>query len=180
VMLESSDAECAYARLLGADAPPIDVLVVDLELQGCSGLELTRRVCRRWPALRVLIFTMHDDGATASQCLRAGAAGFVTKCSAPELLVAALRDVATGEQAVSPDVSARLRRASAQPHSTLSTREFDVLNALLEGLGLDAIARRLSLSEKTVANYQSSIRQKLGVGNSRELWRYAHQQGLGR
>jgi DNA-binding NarL/FixJ family response regulator len=114
------------------------------------------------------------------QCLAAGAAGFVTKSSAPEVLVDAVRRAARGETALSPDVAA-LVAAQAQrrpPHRSLSTREFDILNQLLAGRSVDEIAQTLRLSVKTVANYQTQIRQKLGVGGAVELIRYAREHGL--
>ena len=184
VALEAGDADTAYAALARNERLAVDVLVVDLELPGRSGLEFTRRVRQRWPEAKILVFTMHDDAATVTQCLRAGASGFVTKSSAPEVLVSAVLRVAAGETALSPDVAHHLARRVAgsrpPPHAELSTREFDVLNALLDGDLLDDIARRLCLSQKTIANYQTAIRQKLGVANAIELMRYARQHGLRR
>jgi DNA-binding NarL/FixJ family response regulator len=113
------------------------------------------------------------------QCLRAGAAGFVTKSSAPQVLVDAIRRAARGEQALSPDVAGAARGAAMlPPHLRLSTREFDVLQALLQGRSVDEISAWLNLSRKTVANYQTLVRQKLGVGNAVELMRYAREHGL--
>lgn len=180
VALEAGDADTAYAALARGNTLAVDVLVVDLELPGRSGLEFTRRVRQRWPQAKILVFTMHDDAATVTQCLRAGAAGFVTKSSAPEVLVSAVLRVAAGETALSPDVAHHLAGQRPPPHAELSTREFDVLNALLDGDVLDDIARRLCLSQKTIANYQTAIRQKLGVANAIELMRYARQHGLRR
>ncbi|CAD5367001.1 LuxR family transcriptional regulator [Rubrivivax sp. A210] len=178
VVLEAGDADTAYAALGREDSLPVDVLVVDLELPGRSGLEFTRRVRSRWPEARILMFTMHDDSGTVAQCLRAGAAGFVTKSSDPEILVEAVQKVARGQTALSPDVERRLEQAGPAPHAALGTREFDVLNALLDGDSVEAIAHRLRLSPKTVANYQTSIRQKLGVATAVELLQYARHHGL--
>lgn len=184
VVAECPDADAAYDLLL--HHPPsagalARVMVLDLSMPGRSGLELLRRVTLRWPALRVLVFTMHDSPAMLGQCLRAGAAGFVTKSSPPEELVAAVRAVAAGRQVVSADMQALLPapgQPDAPPHERLSAREFDVLRHLLAGLELEEIARRLCVSPKTVANQQSLIRQKLGVGNAVELLRYAQAHGL--
>jgi DNA-binding NarL/FixJ family response regulator len=179
VALEAADAETAYGSLGRGERMPVDVLVVDLELPGWSGLELTRRVRHRWPEARILMFTMHDDAGTVTQCLRAGAAGFVTKSSDPQVLVEAVQTVARGGIALSPDVAGRIEPALKAPHAELGAREFDVLGALLDGHGLEAIATRLSLSPKTVANYQTSIRRKLAVTNAAELLQYARRHGLG-
>ncbi|MFO1326038.1 MAG: response regulator transcription factor [Rubrivivax sp.] len=178
VALEAADADSAYAALGRADTLPVDVLIVDLSLPGRGGLDFVRQLRRRWPEARVLVFTMHDDPATVAQCLRAGAAGFVTKSSDPALLVQAVLGVARGETALSPDVAGHQGRADAAPHAALSTREFEVLRGLLAGRGVDEIALRLHVSAKTVANYQTAIRQKLGVANAVELLQYARRHGL--
>jgi len=180
VVAECADGDAALAALQRQSPPAIDVMVLDLSMPGRSGLDLLRRCASRWPALHVLVFSMHDNPAMVMQALRAGAAGFVTKSSAPELLVAALRRVAAGEQMVlSPDIAHAARAPSAQaPHEALSPREFDVLQGLVAGQGIDDIAARLHLSAKTVSNYQTLIRQKLGVSTAVELLRYAQQHSL--
>jgi len=185
VVAECADADAAYALLqrqpvsAGALA---EVMVLDLSMPGRSGLDLLRRVRLRWPSLRVLIFSMHDSPAIVNQSLRAGAAGFITKSSPPEELVAAVRAVCRGERVLSQDVALHAMPAEAPaapaPHEQLSAREFDVLRHLLAGLSLEEIAQRLCLSPKTVANQQSLIRQKLGVCNAVELLRYAQWHGL--
>lgn len=178
VTLEAADADSAYSALGRGEQFPVDVLVVDIELPGRSGLDFARRVRQRWPDARILVFTMHDDPATVTHCVRAGVAGFVTKSSDPDVLVDAVRTVANGRVALSPDVARHLDSDARPPHATLTTREFDVLNALLDGTSLEMIARTLCVSQKTVANYQTTIRQKLGVGNAVDLLRYARRHGL--
>ncbi len=175
VSAECADADSAYALLLQRQPPRVDVLVLDLSMPGRSGFDLLRRIALRWPLMRRLVFSMHDSPAMVAQALAAGADGFVTKSSPPEVLVAALRRVAAGEQRVlSPDIADAAAQPAAQaPHLALSPREFQVLQGLLAGEALDAIAGRLHLSAKTVSNHQTLIRQKLGVGNAVELLRYA-------
>lgn len=179
VVAEFGDAEATYSALAGHDGEGIDLLVLDLSMPGRSGLELLRRLAQRRPELPVLVFTMHDSAAMLDQCLRAGAAGFVTKSSAPEVLVSAVRLAARGEIALSPDVSALASRSEGgPPHTRLSSREFDILQQLLAGRGVEEIAQTLRLSTKTVANYQTRIRQALGVGTAVELLHYAREHGL--
>jgi DNA-binding NarL/FixJ family response regulator len=179
VVDEFGDADSAYSALTAADGPAIDLLVLDLSMPGRSGLELLRRLGARLPALRVLVFTMHDSAAMLDQCMRAGAAGFVTKSSAPEVLVDAVRRAARGEIALSPDMAALRASSHAGPaHTRLSSREFDILQQLIAGQTVEDIAQNLRLSAKTVANYQTSIRQTLGVGSAVELLRYAREHGL--
>jgi DNA-binding NarL/FixJ family response regulator len=180
VAAEYADADAAYSVLAAANADPIDLLILDLSMPGRSGLDLLRRLAQRLPALRVLVFTMHDGAAMVQQCLRAGAVGFVTKSSAPEVLVDAVRRAAHGEVVLSPDVAqlAPLGDTDVAPHRQLSSREFDILQQLLAGRSLDDIAQALRLTPKTVSNYQTQIRQKLGVGGALELMRYAREHGL--
>jgi DNA-binding NarL/FixJ family response regulator len=182
VVAEFGEADSAYSALTAADAAAraaCDLLVLDLSMPGRSGLELLRRLGQRLPALRVLVFTMHDGAAMLDQCLRAGAAGFVTKSSAPEVLVDAVRRAARGEIALSPDMAALSASSHAgPPHTRLSSREFDILQQLIVGHSVEDIAQNLRLSAKTVANYQTAIRQTLGVSSAVELLRYAREHGL--
>jgi len=181
VVGECADGDMALDWLQRAGPQPdADVMVLDLSMPGRSGLDLLRRVAIRWPAVRVLVFSMHDNPAMVMQALKAGAAGFVTKSSEPEVLVQALRRVARGDDAVlSPDVAGAARSPAAQaPHEALSPREFEVLQGLVAGEAVDSIAARLHLSAKTVANYQTLIRQKLGVNTAVELLRYAQQHRI--
>lgn len=179
VVAEYPDADTAYGALT-TGGERLDLLVLDLSMPGRSGLELLRRLGQRLPELRVLVFTMHDGAAMVGQCLRAGAAGFVTKNSAPELLVDAVRRAARGEVVLSPDVAMHAPGGSGAepPHAQLSSREFDILQQLVAGRGVDEIAQGLRLSAKTVSNYQTQIRQKLGVGGAVELLHYAREHGL--
>jgi DNA-binding NarL/FixJ family response regulator len=181
VVSEHGDADSAYAALgRQAQQCTTDVMVLDLSMPGSSGLDMLRRARMRWPWLRVLVFSMHDSPAMVMQALKAGAAGFITKSSEPEFLVHALRRVGRGEQQVlSPDIAGVLAAPAAEPpHRALSPREFDVLRGLVEGLTLEQIAEQLHLSSKTVSNYQTQIRQRLGVATAVELLRYAQQHRM--
>lgn len=176
VVGECADGESVQAAL-AADAVLADVLVLDLSMPGCGGLAVLREASDAWPALRVLVFTMHDSPTMVAQALRAGAAGFVTKNSAPQILVDAVRRVAAGERPVlSPDVA---HLAHEQPSRLpLAPREFEVFQLLVQGCSIDEIGRRLNLSVKTVANYQTVVRHKLKAGTAIELLRVAQRHGL--
>ena len=180
VVTEFDNAESTYSALTCAEALTIDLLILDLSMPGRSGLELLRRLSRRRPELRVLIFTMHDSPAMVDQCLRAGAIGFVTKTSQPQVLVDAVKLAARGKLAMSPDVQTLAASAAGvgAPHTRLSHREFDILRQLLADRSAEEIARTLSLSVKTVANYQTHIRQVLGVASAVGLVNYAREHGL--
>jgi two-component system, NarL family, invasion response regulator UvrY len=179
VIAEASNGEDAY-RIYGET--PIDVVVMDVSLPGMSGIETTRRMLARSPAARVLVFSMHEDAMFASRALQAGAKGYVTKSSAPEVLVEAVRSVASGKIYITQDVAQQLAMQSLPgqrlPLNTLSPREFEVFRLLAQGVGVPDIATRLSLSQKTIANYQSSIRQKLEVTNAAQIVRLAISCGL--
>ena len=179
VVAECADGDAAF-DLLQRGTPRVDVLVLDLSMPGRSGLDLLRRAALRWPGVATLVFSMHDSPAMVAQALQAGAAGFVTKSSQPEWLVAALKRVAAGERRVlSPDIAGAAQAPAAlPPHQALSPREFQVLQGLVAGEPVDAIAERLHLSAKTVSNHQTGIRQKLGVATAVELLRYAQQHRL--
>ena len=180
VVAEHADADAAHAALLALPLGTVELLVLDLSMPGRSGLDLLRQVRQRWPALPVLVFSMHDSPALVAQALQAGAAGYVTKSSEPAALVAALRRVARGETGVlSPDIAGEgASPAALAPQLLLSAREFEVLRGLVEGLTLDQIAERLHLSGKTVSNYQTQIRQRLGVATALDLLRYAQAHSL--
>lgn len=179
VVAEYAGADAALNALARTEGRGVDVLVLDLSMPGRGGLDLLRRASLRWPALPVLVFSMHDSAAMVTQALRAGAAGFVTKSSEPDELVQAVRRVAAGAVGVlSRDIAGLAQQDARAPHETLSVREFQVLLGLVAGDEVEAIAERLHLSPKTVSNYQTLIRQKLGVSTAVELLRYAQQHGL--
>lgn len=181
VVGEAGNAEqaCERARAL---AP--DVVVMDIALPATSGIEATRRLLKDRPLLRILIFSMHDDAIYASRALEAGALGYLSKASAPEVLVQAIYAVSRGERYLSPDVAMNMAGSAAQPGRSeieaLSPREFEVLRLLVQGETVRSISEKLSLSEKTVANHQSAIREKLGARNSAQLARLVARAGWSR
>lgn len=176
VVAEFADGESAYQWLAANEA---DILILDLTMPGRGGLATLQRLRQRLPALRVLVFTMHESAELAAQALRIGAAGYVTKSSAPESLVVAVHEIADGGRPVSPDVARALDDAEpAAPHAALSPREFEIFLMLARGDTVEAIASARCLSAKTVANYQTSIRQKTGLASSLEMYRYAEAHGL--
>jgi DNA-binding NarL/FixJ family response regulator len=179
VVGEASDASQA-CRSAYALRP--DVVVMDIALPGTSGIEATRRMLKDQPQLRILIFSMYDDAIYATRALEAGALGYLSKASAPEVLVQAIYAVSRGRCYVSPDVAANVARSAAQPGKSeidaLTPREFEVLRLLVQGEPVRSIGEKLGLSEKTVANHQSAIREKLGARNSAQLTRLAAQIGL--
>ncbi len=179
VVGEAADAAEACA---GAAALAPDVVVMDIGLPGVSGIEAMRRMLAHRPELRVLMFSMHEDAIFCSRAFEAGALGYLSKSSAPEALVQAVHAVSRGDRYLSPDVAANMALRSSSHAAAgleaLTAREFEVLRLLVRGETLGHIAEKLGLSEKTVANHQSAIREKLRVRNSLQLARLAEQLGL--
>lgn len=157
-----------------------DVTVLDIALPDVSGIETLRRILARRPSARVLMFSMYEDAIYVTRAMQAGALGYLSKASAPEHLLRAVRDVADGIRYVSPDVEQALgqQTSRAQSVATLSNREHEVLRLLAQGQDLTTIAERLGLSAKTVANYQTAIREKLGADNALQLLVAARALGL--
>lgn len=160
-----------------------DVLVLDISMPGKSGLELIKLVHRDHPHLPILILSMHHEDQYALRAFRAGAAGYITKESDAELLVAAIRKVAAGGIQVSPHVAELMARqigtdSNALPHTLLSNREYQVFEMLVAGQGLTEIGVALSLSVKTVSTHKTRIMQKMELATTSELVRYAIAHGL--
>jgi two-component system, NarL family, invasion response regulator UvrY len=173
-------ATAAEAIRLDSELKP-NVVVLDIALPGVSGIEILRRILARRKEACVLMFSMYQDGIYAVRAFQAGARGYVSKASAPDLLIEAVRSVASGERYVSPDVESALSKhdsRSSQLTDTLSTRELEVLGMLTQGYGVEEIGERLGLSPKTAANHQSSIKQKLGASSALQLILIAQQFGL--
>jgi DNA-binding NarL/FixJ family response regulator len=179
VVAEADSGELG-CRLFAEVAP--DVVVMDLSLPGIGGLEAMRRIVQRDARAKVLVFSMHEDILFVEQALAAGARGYVTKSSAPHVLVAAVKQVAAGGQPLAGDIARRLKfargRGGDSPLRQLSTREFEIFCLLAEGLGSAEVAKRLSLSQKTVANYGTQPKAKLGVATVAELTRLAIRHGV--
>lgn len=178
VVGEAGNSAQAYEQAIALDP---QVIVMDIALPGASGIEATRRILARRPRQQVLMFSMYDDVIFPSRALDAGACGYISKASAPEVLVDAISAVARGERYLSPDVRKVISEASPQTKSvanTLTARELEVLRLLAYGDTVKRIGEKLGLSEKTVANHQSVIREKLGVRNGVQLARLAAELGL--
>lgn len=175
--------EAELARLLAAS--PWDILVLDISFPGKSGLDLLKDVHATYPALPVLMLSMHPEEQYAVRALRAGASGYVTKDAAPAELAAAIRKVAAGGRYLSSTFAERLATTIARgddgdvpAHQRLSDREYQVLVKLGAGKTVGAIAAELELSVKTVSTYRARLLEKLGMTTTAELTRYAIEHGL--
>ena len=173
---EAASGEAALALVKAND---YDVAMLDLSMPGLSGIDLIRRLKLEKPKLRILVLSMHGELQYAARALKAGAAGYLNKDSASELLLGALRKVAAGGVHIGEAAAASLLQAGeGLPHEALSDREFEVMRLLVEGLGPTDIAERLHLSVKTVSTHKTRILEKLNVGSTAELVRYALEHRL--
>ncbi|HEX6007956.1 MAG TPA: response regulator transcription factor [Burkholderiales bacterium] len=155
-----------------------DLLVLDMSMPGRSGIDLIRQVKSEKPALRILVLSMHSEEQYAVRALKAGAAGYLTKESAADELVAAIRRIAGGGAYVSPETAQRLALGleagrERPPHESLSDREMQVFHMIAAGKSVTDIADTLTLSVKTVSTHKTRIMQKLNAHNQTDLIRYA-------
>ncbi|HEY9192652.1 MAG TPA: response regulator transcription factor [Methyloversatilis sp.] len=179
VIAEAESADTGYSAYV--DHTP-HVTVTDLSLPGSSGIELIRRIRARDASARLLVFSVHDEAVVVDKALQSGASGFISKRSAPEVLLEAVRAVARGERYLSNDVRKVFERRSPDAEraiiNELSPREFEVFRLLAQGRSASECANLLNLSQKTVANYQALIKEKLGVGTSAALVHLALRLGV--
>ena len=177
------EANNGQATLDMVRAEPWDVLVLDMSMPGRGGLDILRDVRRERPQTRVLVLSMHPEDQFAVRTLKAGASGYMTKESAPEELVAAVRKIITGGRYVSATLAEKLAfdvdRDNDRPlHETLSDREFQVLRLLASGRTVQQIADELMLSAKTISTYRARVLEKLKMKTNAELIYYAIQNRL--
>jgi two-component system, NarL family, invasion response regulator UvrY len=160
-----------------------DVVVLDISLPEGNGLELTAEIRRERPETPVLILTVHSEQQYAIRAIKAGAAGFLTKESAPEKLIDAVRKIAGGGRYVSPELAEALASALAgdapgHPHALLSDREFEILKLLASGKTVSQVAQDLALSVKTVSTHRTRLLKKMHMKTNAELTHYAVRNGL--
>jgi len=160
-----------------------DVLVLDINLPGRSGLDVLHALKDEGSEIRVLIVSMYPEDQYAIRALRAGAAGYVNKGGDPQLIVQAVRTVAQGRKYVTPEIAQMLVESLTtpvveNPHERLSDRELQTLVMIASGKRLADIANELMLSPKTVSVYRARVLEKLGLTNNSELTVYAIRHGL--
>jgi DNA-binding NarL/FixJ family response regulator len=184
ILAATTDLEVAAEAASGDEALALvkandyDVALLDMSMPGLSGIDLVKRLRIEKPKLKLLVLSMHGEHQYAARALRAGASGYLTKDSAAEQLVSAIRKIAAGGVHVSDAAAASLVSIGKEPHEALSDREFEVLRLLVAGQGPTEIAERLHLSVKTVSTHKTRILQKLNLGSTAELVRYALEHKL--
>jgi len=161
----------------------VDVVVLDITMPGRNGLETLKEIRRLYPAVAVIVLSMHPKDQYAVRVLKAGASGYITKESAPEELVSAITKAYRGEKYISPDIAELLadyieQGAVDEPHKLLSDREFEVLRLIASGKGITQIANELNLSVKTVSTYRTRIVEKTGLSTNSDITRYSIENQL--
>jgi len=160
-----------------------DVILLDLTMPGMDGLDVLKQLKIERPQLPVVILTIHPESQYALRILKAGASGYLTKSSADEELIRAIRKVYRGGKYISPSLAEKIAFAldedtSKTPHETLSDREYQVLCLIGSGKTVSQVADLLALSVKTVSTYRARILEKMHMENNAELIHYAVQNGL--
>jgi two-component system invasion response regulator UvrY len=160
-----------------------DVVVLDITMPGRNGLEVLKEIKRARPRLPVLILSMHPEDQFAVRLFKAGAAGYLTKESAGEELVGAIKKVVGGGRYISPSLAERMASyltidVQKAPHERLSDREFLILRMIASGKPVSQIARECSLSVSTVSTYRARILEKMDMKNNAELTHYTLQKEL--
>jgi len=179
VVAEAESGEIAYQQF-GEVSP--DIVVMDISMPGMGGLEAAKRILQRYSHAKIIIFSMHEAVSFASQALKTGVRGFVTKTGLAEDLLHAVLEVANGRTFLSAGIAQKIALQSlmgdSDPMHQLSSREFEVFRLLAEGRKVEEVAHMLKISQKTVANYYTIIKQKLGVASPVEMVRLAMKHGL--
>jgi DNA-binding NarL/FixJ family response regulator len=181
-LIVAAEASSAADVLSTVAAGGIDLVLLDLLMPGARDVDLIRRLAAANPGPPVLVLSMHADPHVARRALEAGALGYLTKDSSPELLVDAIRHVLAGRSYVDPSLSGALIRGDRAPKGgelqQLSAREKQVLLALVSGRSVMDIAGELQLASNTVSTYKSRLQEKLGQPTLTDLVRYALRHGL--
>jgi DNA-binding NarL/FixJ family response regulator len=159
------------------------MVLLDISMPGRDGIDTLKELKDLKPNLPVLILSIHSEDQYAMRVLRAGAYGYLTKESAPEELISAIRTVSLGRKYISPSVAEKLvfnldNNAEKRPHDKLSDREYQVMHMIASGKTVKEISEDLSLSVKTISTYRARILEKMRMKNIAELIRYAIKNGL--
>src|SRR5664280_547475 len=177
---EAGSGDEVLSRLAGSQD---GMLVLDINMPGRSGLDVLRDVKRTYPRLPVIILSVQPEDQYAMRCLRAGAAAYINKDSAPEELALAIKKILGGGRYVSPRLAEKLVAQIDEPidkplHESLSDREHEVMRMIASGVPLTEIADKLHVSVKTISTYRARIMEKMQMKSNADLTRYAMTHGL--
>lgn len=189
ILSETSDLIIAGEASDGAEALHLarskrwDVFLLDVSMPSRNGIDTLKQLKKEFPRQPVLMLSMHSEEQYAVRAIKSGAAGYLTKQSAPELLVTAIRQVASGKRFISPTLAEQLAAAISDdseklPHERVTDREYQVLVRIASGKTLTHIAEELNLSVKTVSEYRKRLLDKMRLTTTAELIRYGIEHGL--
>ena len=176
VIAEAVDGACVMKHVSAGEC--FDLLLLDISMPGVSGTSLIAQIKACRPNLPMLIFSMHNEAQVASRAIKAGASGFIAKDSDPEILLDAIRRVANGGKYIDPALAEQLAfdamlPEQRAPHVLLSVRELEVFRLLVAGKRVNEIADELIISNKTVSTHKLNLMEKMKVGSTADLVRYA-------
>ncbi|WP_420598252.1 response regulator [Neptuniibacter sp.] len=179
VVREAGNGDQAYI-MCQEDAP--QVMIMDVNMSGISGIEAARRILERFPDVNVLFFSMYDEVPVVTQALNTGARGYITKSCTPDILIEAVKKVSTGQLYVEHELAMRLvvsrPEQKDQRLRDMTQREFEIFVMLARGLSVKEISDELCISNKTVSNYTAILKSKLNMTSTAELVHLAIEEGL--
>ena len=172
-----AEASLGQEAVMLAKENHYDVIVMDISLPDIGGIEAISRIMQDNKRNKILVFSMHEESVYAEQALQAGAMGYMSKSTDPQLLSKAITSIANGKKYIDGELKSRMtygkKRTEDSQLSDLSTREFEIFCLLAEGLNTTDISKKLNISYKTVANYSTQIKSKLGASTVAEIAKIA-------
>ena len=172
-----AEASLGQEAVMLAKENHYDVIVMDISLPDIGGIEAISRIMQDNKRNKILVFSMHEESVYAEQALQAGAMGYMSKSTDPQLLSKAITSIANGKKYIDGELKSRMtygkKRTEDSQLSDLSTREFEIFCLLAEGLNTNDITKKLNISYKTVANYSTQIKRKLGASTVAEIAKIA-------
>lgn len=180
VVAEAANGEELLQKL---NTIPADILLLDMTMPGLSGAGLIARVKSLYPALHILVLSMHNETQVVLSAIKAGASGYICKDCSPKLLLEAIKKIMGTGKYLAPEMAEKLAYASTSTNRdeiefALSDREMEIFRLIVEGKSISEIAQQLFISDKTVSTHKARLLKKLGLKNTVELVRYSMQQKL--
>ena len=177
---EAKDGEETLSLLKG---DVFDIVLLDISLPGKSGLEVLQLIKQKWPKTSVLMLSMHSEDQYALRAMRAGASGYLTKNTAPDELLIAIKNVTKGGKYISQTLGENLISQfdsdnNKPKHDILSNREFEIMIHIASGKSIDDISKEIFISGKTVTTYRSRLMAKMGFKKNTQLTKYCMENGL--
>lgn len=161
-----------------------DVILMDMNMPGIGGLEATKKILRVRPETRIIVLTVHSEDPFPTKVMQAGASGYLTKSSAPDEMIQAIRAVSSGQRYISPEIAQQMALSQFKSHDVenpfkiLSERELQIMLMITRGSKVNDIAEQLSLSPKTINSYRYRLFDKLQINGDVELTRMAMRYGM--